>query len=169
VTLLRLYVVILGLTVKYQKRRLYESIYKEYRHALAGYLAYRLGLGHAYPGSERPGSDPGCPRHRCRNFHPTRPLGQLPLGQPGRWHPIAHSTIDHSKSAARLIHRVADRHHRARYWPGSRIFFTATSERGTAIKYAGGPSLNGWMMMGGVGRLASPTWRTSVGLSPALF
>ena len=32
---------------------------------------------------------------------------------------------------------------------GERIYFTSTSERGTAITYAGGPSSGGWMMMGG--------------------
>jgi hypothetical protein len=32
---------------------------------------------------------------------------------------------------------------------GERIYFTATSERGTSITYAGGPSSSGWMMMGG--------------------
>jgi len=32
---------------------------------------------------------------------------------------------------------------------GERIYFTATSERGTAISYTGGPSSNGWMMGGG--------------------
>jgi cytochrome c oxidase subunit 2 len=36
---------------------------------------------------------------------------------------------------------------------GERIYFTATSERGTAITYASGPASNGWMMGGG-GRLA---------------
>jgi hypothetical protein len=35
---------------------------------------------------------------------------------------------------------------------GERIYFTATSERGTAITYTGGPKSNGWMMGGG-GRL----------------
>ncbi len=37
---------------------------------------------------------------------------------------------------------------------GERIYFTATSERGTEITYTGGPASNGWMMMGGGGRLA---------------
>jgi cytochrome c553 len=37
---------------------------------------------------------------------------------------------------------------------GERIYFTATSERGSAITYTGGPASNGWMMMGGSGRLA---------------
>jgi hypothetical protein len=32
---------------------------------------------------------------------------------------------------------------------GERIYFTATSERGTTITYTGGPASNGWMMMGG--------------------
>ena len=32
---------------------------------------------------------------------------------------------------------------------GERIYFTATSERGTAISYTGGPASNGWMMGGG--------------------
>ncbi len=32
---------------------------------------------------------------------------------------------------------------------GERIYFTATSDRGTDITYAGGPSSNGWMMMSG--------------------
>jgi len=32
---------------------------------------------------------------------------------------------------------------------GERIYFTATSERGKSITYAGGPSSSGWMMMGG--------------------
>ena len=36
---------------------------------------------------------------------------------------------------------------------GERIYFTATSERGTAITYTGGPAMSGGMMMGG-GRLA---------------
>jgi hypothetical protein len=36
---------------------------------------------------------------------------------------------------------------------GERIYFTATSERGTEITYAGGPSSTGWMMGGG-GQLA---------------
>ena len=36
---------------------------------------------------------------------------------------------------------------------GERIYFTATSERGTAITYTGGPASNSWMMGGG-GRLA---------------
>jgi hypothetical protein len=35
---------------------------------------------------------------------------------------------------------------------GERIYFTATSERGTAITYTSGPSSSGWMM--GDGRLA---------------
>ena len=35
---------------------------------------------------------------------------------------------------------------------GERIYFTATSERGTAITYTGGPASNGWMMGDG-GRL----------------
>lgn len=34
---------------------------------------------------------------------------------------------------------------------GERIYFTATSERGSAITYTGGPASNGWMMMGGGG------------------
>ena len=37
---------------------------------------------------------------------------------------------------------------------GERIYFTATSDRGTEITYTGGPASNGWMMMGGGGRLA---------------
>ena len=32
---------------------------------------------------------------------------------------------------------------------GERIYFTATSERGTPITYTGGPGTGGWMMMGG--------------------
>ncbi|MDH3876031.1 MAG: hypothetical protein OET07_17960, partial [Desulfobacteraceae bacterium] len=32
---------------------------------------------------------------------------------------------------------------------GERIYFTATSERGTEITYTGGPTSGGWMMMGG--------------------
>lgn len=32
---------------------------------------------------------------------------------------------------------------------GEQIYFTATSERGTAITYTGGPKSNGWMMGGG--------------------
>ena len=32
---------------------------------------------------------------------------------------------------------------------GERIYFTSTSERGTAITYTGGPASGGWMMMGG--------------------
>jgi hypothetical protein len=36
---------------------------------------------------------------------------------------------------------------------GERIYFTATSERGTAIAYTGGPGSKSWMMGGG-GRLA---------------
>ncbi len=32
---------------------------------------------------------------------------------------------------------------------GERIYFTATSERGTQITYANGPESNNWMMMGG--------------------
>ena len=32
---------------------------------------------------------------------------------------------------------------------GERIFFTATSDRGTAITYTGGPVSNSWMMGGG--------------------
>jgi cytochrome c oxidase subunit II len=36
---------------------------------------------------------------------------------------------------------------------GERIYFTATSVRGTAITYTGGPTSSGWMMMGR-GRLA---------------
>jgi hypothetical protein len=32
---------------------------------------------------------------------------------------------------------------------GERIYYTATSERGTAITYSGGPASSGWMMMGG--------------------
>jgi cytochrome c oxidase subunit 2 len=35
---------------------------------------------------------------------------------------------------------------------GERIYFTATSERGTAITYTGGPASSGWMM--GSGQLA---------------
>jgi cytochrome c oxidase subunit II len=35
---------------------------------------------------------------------------------------------------------------------GERIYFTATSERGTEITYTGGPASSGWMMM--EGRLA---------------
>jgi len=37
---------------------------------------------------------------------------------------------------------------------GERIYFTATSERGTAITHTGGPASNSWMMMGGGGSLA---------------
>jgi cytochrome c oxidase subunit 2 len=37
---------------------------------------------------------------------------------------------------------------------GERIYFTATSESGSVITYTGGPVSNGWMMMGGGGRLA---------------
>ncbi len=36
---------------------------------------------------------------------------------------------------------------------GERIYFTSTSERGTAITYTSGPASGGWMMMGR-GRLA---------------
>jgi len=32
---------------------------------------------------------------------------------------------------------------------GERIYFTSTSERGTAITYTDGPASSGWMMMGG--------------------
>jgi len=32
---------------------------------------------------------------------------------------------------------------------GERIYFTATSERGTTVTYVGGPGSNGWMMGGG--------------------
>jgi len=32
---------------------------------------------------------------------------------------------------------------------GELIYFTSTSERGTAITYTGGPASNGWMMNGG--------------------
>lgn len=32
---------------------------------------------------------------------------------------------------------------------GERIYFTSTSERGTAITYTSGPATTGWMMMGG--------------------
>jgi Cytochrome c len=32
---------------------------------------------------------------------------------------------------------------------GERIYFTATSERGTVITYAGGPASRSWMMTGG--------------------
>ena len=32
---------------------------------------------------------------------------------------------------------------------GERIYFTATSDRGAAITYTGGPGASGWMMMGG--------------------
>lgn len=32
---------------------------------------------------------------------------------------------------------------------GERIYFTATSERGTAISFTGGPASNSWMMGGG--------------------
>ena len=32
---------------------------------------------------------------------------------------------------------------------GERIYFTTTSERGTAITYTGGPASNSWMMDGG--------------------
>ena len=32
---------------------------------------------------------------------------------------------------------------------GERIYFAATSERGKAITYTGGPVSSGWMMMGG--------------------
>jgi hypothetical protein len=32
---------------------------------------------------------------------------------------------------------------------GERIYFTATSERGTAITYTSGPASNSWMMSGG--------------------
>jgi len=32
---------------------------------------------------------------------------------------------------------------------GERIYFTSTSERGTAISYTSGPAATGWMMMGG--------------------
>ncbi len=32
---------------------------------------------------------------------------------------------------------------------GERIYFTSTSERGTAITYTGGPTSGGWMMMEG--------------------
>ena len=34
---------------------------------------------------------------------------------------------------------------------GERIYFTATSDRGTDIIYTGGPTTNGWMMGGGGG------------------
>jgi cytochrome c553 len=37
---------------------------------------------------------------------------------------------------------------------GERIYFTATSDRGTEITYTGGPSSNGWMLGGGGGNLA---------------
>ena len=37
---------------------------------------------------------------------------------------------------------------------GERLYFTATSERGSAITFSGGPASNGWMMMGGGGQLA---------------
>jgi len=32
---------------------------------------------------------------------------------------------------------------------GERVYFTATSERGTEITYTGGPASTDWMMMGG--------------------
>ena len=32
---------------------------------------------------------------------------------------------------------------------GERIYFTATSDRGSEITYTGGPGMGGWMMMGG--------------------
>jgi hypothetical protein len=32
---------------------------------------------------------------------------------------------------------------------GERIYFTATSDRGTSITYTNGPASSGWMMMGG--------------------
>jgi hypothetical protein len=32
---------------------------------------------------------------------------------------------------------------------GERIYFTATSDSGTDISYAGGPSSSGWMVMNG--------------------
>jgi hypothetical protein len=51
---------------------------------------------------------------------------------------------------------------------GERIYFTATSERGTEITYTGGPASSGWMMMGGrlacvrvtapMVRVANTTW-----------
>lgn len=37
---------------------------------------------------------------------------------------------------------------------GERLYFTATSERGSAITFSGGPASNGWMMMDGGGQLA---------------
>jgi len=45
---------------------------------------------------------------------------------------------------------------------GERIYFTATSERGTEITYAGGPGSRGWMMMGG--RLACVSCHGPYGL-----
>ena len=51
---------------------------------------------------------------------------------------------------------------------GERIYFTATSERGTEISYTNGPGSNDWMMMGGrmavfrvtapMDRVANTTW-----------
>ena len=38
---------------------------------------------------------------------------------------------------------------------GERIYFTSTSERGTAITYTGGPSSSGWMMGNGLLACAS--------------
>ena len=38
---------------------------------------------------------------------------------------------------------------------GERIYFTATSDRGTAITYTGGPGSSGWMMGGGQATCAS--------------
>jgi cytochrome c553 len=38
---------------------------------------------------------------------------------------------------------------------GERIYFTATSERGSAITYTGGPASSGWMMGGGLLACAS--------------
>jgi len=45
---------------------------------------------------------------------------------------------------------------------GERIYFTATSERGTEITHTGGPGSSGWMMMGG--RLACVSCHGPYGL-----
>src|SRR4030066_1040342 len=45
---------------------------------------------------------------------------------------------------------------------GERIYFTATSDRGTEITYTGGPSSNGWLLGGG-GLLAGASCHGPVG------
>ena len=47
---------------------------------------------------------------------------------------------------------------------GARIYFTAASERGTAITYTGGPDIGGVMMAGGGLSVSDPSLRTAASM-----